>query len=558
MNLKKEIIVVLTLLPILSLGQSWCNFEKEAVKQRMYQNIAVLSHDSLGGREAGTLYELKAARYIAGIYETIGLETIFSDNSYFQYYSIVEGISLNQNNFLQINRKRYRLMTDFYPLNVSANGRVSGEIVKVGYGVKSDKLEYDDYENLTNLEGKIFVIEMGLPSELKDKMADELDIKVNTAAEKGAIAVIFINNGNAEQEPVLNDQLFRQPMSIPVIFAKGKALKTIMDATAPRVEFEVGIEKEINSSQNVVGYIDNQSSSTIVIGAHYDHLGMEEPNSSGDSEEGVFHGADDNASGVAVLLELAARFKCSGFNQSNVLFIAFGGEEKGLLGSSYFANSSDYNMEKINYMLNIDMVGRIDTTNSKIYIIGTGSSVVWDSIIDITHSDYFSVNKSQSVSGGSDHASFYQKDIPSLFFFSGLHNDYHKTSDVIGELNFNGLFSVSDYMYDFVLNTGRIEIPFFRVGTETNSGGRRPRNVSLGIVPDHAYEGSGLRISDIIDNKPAANAGLLRSDVIIKIGDMEINDIHTYMSVLNTYNKGDKAIVKVSRGDEILEFEVLF
>jgi len=541
--------------------QAHCIFHKDSVKSNLYSIVEVLTHDSLQGREGGTVYELKSAEYIKEHFKRIGLVSIFNDGSYFQEFEFAEGITLNDDNFFKINGKDYKLMTDYYPLNFSASTHIKAEIIRVGYGISFPERDYDDYEMYLNksldkdIKGKIFAIELGIPPELKGKKntryLDDLESKVSLAYKKGAAAVIFINSSKTT-EPKLYMKRYEKPMQIPVIFAGQQAYKTIMDSNNCEAELLVKIEKNFVKSNNVIGYIDNNKPHTIVMGGHYDHLGLIK-------SKGVLSihpGADDNASGISALIEIARKLKCDGFDAYNLMFIAFGAEEKGLLGSKNFVNSSAYPLDKISYMLNFDMVGRVDSTAAKLTIIGTSSSTKWDSILDITYYNDFLVERSEKVSGGSDHAPFYEKGIPVLFLSSRLHTDYHKPSDIIEKISFWGIYHVVDFANLLIKNTENIEkLPYFSTKTGTTEKSKRS-SVSLGLTPDHTFDGVGLKVSDVAEDRPAVKGGILKGDIITKIDESEIRDIYSYMNALNMKAIGDTILVSVLREGKTIQLSV--
>ncbi len=545
-----------------------CHLEKDSAKARLYHIIEVLSHDSLKGREAGTEEELKAALFIKNLFTDMELTSIFADGAYLQQFNITDGIKLGEDNYLLINNKSYKLLEDYFPINASGNGKLSGEIIRVGWGYVSLNKQYDDYEFFLNdatdkeLKGKIFAIEMGIPPLLKNEKINDfmgsIEGKVKLAVEKGAVAVILIKSDNDIIKPSLDMYRFEQAFSIPVIYVDQRAYKTVMDSNNSVAEIAVEIEKNTKTAYNVIAYLDNKAPKTIVIGAHFDHLGYGSPISRYKGGPAIHPGADDNASGVSAMLEVAKHLKCNNFKEFNVIFIAFSAEEKGLLGSNYFVKSQAYPLDKINYMLNLDMIGRIDTAEKILTLIGTATSPLWKDIIDKTKSDYINVKISENATGGSDHASFYVNDIPVIFFFSGLHDDYHKPADVIGKLNFDGIYNTVLYIINLIDNSKSYDkLPYYKAPTEA-SVSKRNSTVTLGIIPDHAYDGVGLRVSDVTDDKPAAKGGVLKGDIIIKIDDNDIRDIYSYMNALKLYRAGSKARIQLERNKEIIKLDITF
>ncbi|HPS83126.1 MAG TPA: M20/M25/M40 family metallo-hydrolase, partial [Bacteroidales bacterium] len=296
---------------------------------------------------------------------------------------------------------------------------------------------------------------------------------------------------------------------------------------------------------------------TIVFGAHYDHLGFGKSGSLS-TDSAVHNGADDNASGTALMIELARILNESGINNHNYLFVAFGAEEKGLLGSKAFLNQKIIADSSIMAMLNFDMVGRMDTAEPKLNILGTGTAAEWDSLITTASSGPVTVKKSESGTAGSDQMSFYLKNIPVLFFITGMHEDYHKPSDDAEKINREGM---ADVLLIALQITSKLDsmqdLNFVRSDASSGDRGRRP-GVTLGVIPDHAWEGKGMRIDAVTKDKTADKAGLLKGDIVIQIGDMPVTDIMSYMKALSAYKKGDKAKITYLRGQIENSVEVVF
>ncbi|WP_338039161.1 M28 family peptidase [Maribacter litopenaei] len=255
---------------------------------------------------------------------------------------------------------------------------------------------------------------------------------------------------------------------------------------------------------NVIGYIDNQADKTVIIGAHYDHLGMGGEGSLYAEGEAIHNGADDNASGVGVLLQLASKLRDT-LTQSNYLIMAFSGEEMGLLGSNYFSKNPTIDLSKTNYMLNMDMVGRM-RDDKTLSISGTGTAPIWGQVLN-TNNPGFKLVLSESGWNSSDHTSFYLQDIPVLHFFTGQHEDYHKPSDDYDKLNYEGMEMITDYILSVIYDLDDDAKLAFR--KTKNESEEAPRfKVALGVMPDYLYDGKGMRIDGVTDGKPAADAGL--------------------------------------------------
>ncbi|MCB9286981.1 MAG: M28 family peptidase [Lewinellaceae bacterium] len=315
---------------------------------------------------------------------------------------------------------------------------------------------------------------------------------------------------------------------------------------------------EPRTGRNVLGYLDNGAEQTVIIGAHYDHLGHGIMGSLDTGEPAIHNGADDNASGVAAMLRIAEELKNGRAKNNNYLFMAFSGEEMGLYGSKYFANNPTINLGKVNYMLNMDMVGRLNE-EKVLAVNGAGTSPAWKEVIEGLSIGGIQAKTSDSGIGPSDHTSFYLKDIPVLHFMTSLHTDYHKPSDDAELVNYEGLLLVTDYilaLIDELDDNGKLAF----TKTKDEEEGRRAASfkVTLGVMPDYVFTGEGMRIDGVTDGRPGAKAGLESGDIIIKIGDTEVKDIYGYMEGLGNFKTGDKTTVVVKRGEEILEKEVEF
>jgi len=313
------------------------------------------------------------------------------------------------------------------------------------------------------------------------------------------------------------------------------------------------------SGRNVIGYLDNKAPYTIVIGAHYDHLGLgHDKNSRDTSPEGKIHnGADDNASGTAGVLELANYFANNKKTEKfNFLFMCFSGEELGLIGSKKWCDAPTFPLEKITYMINMDMIGRLNDSTKKLIVYGVGTSPVWVPILDSLKSG-FSIKKDSAGIGPSDQTSFYLKDIPVLHFFTGQHPDYHKSSDDADKINYEGEAAVLEYIVRVINATGESgKLKFLK--TRNPDTGKSAFKVTMGVMPDYSYEGKGLRIDGVTDGKPAAGAGIKKGDIVIQLGDTEIKDIQAYMKALSEHKKGDTVPVKVLREGKEIELKVTF
>ena len=309
---------------------------------------------------------------------------------------------------------------------------------------------------------------------------------------------------------------------------------------------------------NVVGFLNNKAKKTVIIGAHYDHLGYGEMGGSlsAEKEKQIHNGADDNASGIAAMLAIAERVKGLKFKSYNYLFLAFSGEEHGLWGSNYYAKNSTVDLKTVAFMINLDMVGRLDK-DKRIAIHGTGTSPVWDTVIETIKVPEFNIKKHESGVGPSDHTSFYLQDLPVLHFFTGQHENYHKPSDDAELINYIGLELVVDYIENLLSLMNKKPAPLF-TKTKDESTETPSFKVTLGVIPDYLYNEAGMRIDGVNEGKPAFNAGLIKGDIVKKMGDIEISDMMSYMQALGKYEKGQTITITIERDGKTLEKELTF
>ena len=320
-------------------------------------------------------------------------------------------------------------------------------------------------------------------------------------------------------------------------------------------------EGEAGTANNIAGYLDNGATTTIIIGAHYDHLGLGDQGSSLDAnpQTKIHNGADDNASGVAGVIELARYFSTNKLKEkNNFLFLCFSGEELGLFGSKYFTEHSTVDLGTVNYMINMDMIGRLDPQTKALLVHGTGTSPVWEPLVKKLENDNVKIKTDSSGTGPSDHTSFYLKNIPVLHFFTGSHSDYHKPSDDWDKINFKGEADVLSIIAK-VINALDAEPRLAFLTTKTKSMGTRSAfKVTMGVMPSYSSDVEGLKVDGVTEGKPAQKAGILAGDVIVQMGDLVIKDIQNYMEALAKFEKGQTIPVKVKRGEEVITVSVTF
>ena len=315
---------------------------------------------------------------------------------------------------------------------------------------------------------------------------------------------------------------------------------------------------EKRTGQNVVGYLDNKAKTTVVIGGHYDHLGFAHSGSRHVGPPAIHNGADDNASGIAALLYLAEKLKTEGPKRHNYLFIAFSAEEMGLYGSKYYVANPTVELESVSYMLNMDMIGRLNPARV-LAVNGAGTSPAWKPALEKSNTGGLTIKTTDSGIGPSDHTSFYLAKIPVLHFFSGQHTDYHKPGDDSHLVNYEGIRDIAELMYALIGEMSKTRKLAYAETKDENAGRTASAfKVTLGVMPDYVHDGEGMRIDAVLPGRPAAKAGLAGGDVLIKIGDRAVKDIYDYMDGLSTFTAGQSTTVVVLRKGKEVKAEVTF
>lgn len=549
-----RILSVASLFVIVSSGSYAQRLKKadKATLTNLQEHIAYLADDKLEGRRAGTNGEKLAGEYISKQFESIGLKPKGTGNSWFQPFEINEGRQINNTTLFIIDGNDLKLDTDYFPLAFSPNAHVEAA-VSTALAEKGVPW-FLDLKNL--LEDNKDNPHFDLESAIKDK--------VNKAASKGATAMVIFNTSSIKDNLKFNGKDRATPLAIPVVYITPRAVKNYLqdESGTYDVKIRVDIGDKTRTGQNVIGYIDNGAPQTIVLGAHYDHLGSGEDGNSmvPNVKNQVHNGADDNASGTAALIELARSISASKNKNNNYLFIAFSAEELGLNGSKYFTQQPTIDLKTVNYMINMDMVGRLNDSSKALTVGGYGTSPVWGELFNkmTPKSNPLNFKFDSSGTGPSDHTSFYRAEIPVLFFFTGLHSDYHKPSDDYNKINYNGELLVIRCIENLITaaNT-KGKLPFTKTREAQTSTSAR-FSVSLGIMPDYTFTGAGVRADGVSDNKPAQKAGIKAGDVIVQLGEFAITSMEGYMQALSKFKKGDSTKVKYKRGNDTLEADITF
>lgn len=568
---------------------------------RWLDDVKYLAGDALKGRGDGTPELERAAAYIAEQFQKAGLEPL--RGSYFQPFQAAVGADLGPNNRFHLvapSSRSYQLRRDFIPLSFSTSGEQTAGLAFVGYGITASEYHYDDYAGV-EVRGKAVIVLRHEPQETEEQSLFQgkeftrhaaLVNKAINARNHGAVAMLLVNDPLAHRE----DQLVRfgeisGPNNVGLLVLQVKrtvvadwmkpagqsleGLQKAIDQNLSNHSFllpetvQVKIRAEVNQRrstlQNVLGYLPGSDPAlrdqVIVLGAHYDHLGLGERDSLAPSQTGqIHHGADDNASGTAGLLELARVFSADRQQlRRSLLFLAFAGEELGLFGSAHYVEEPLLPLNRTVAMLNFDMIGRV--RQDKLYVGGVGTSPEFRSLVEQQNRDLgFRLDFSDSGYDASDHMSFARKDVPVLFFFSGLHADYHKPSDTWDKLEPLETAKVLELAVRIVehINQADAEPQFVRVparerrarGGDAEGGpGYGPY---FGSIPDFGETVRGVKFADVLEASPAAQAGLRTGDILVQFDGKEVQDLYDFSYLLRSKKPGDEVLVVVERsGQEI-------
>ncbi len=537
-----------------------CSSSKQVLKtgtatlNNLKSHIQFLASDRLEGRRTGTNGEKLAMEYISSQFKEIGLQPK-GINGYYQAFEVNDGKKINEATQLIINTTKLELYKDFFPFPFSANIKMEA-LPSIALQEAEMPWFFDLKETLNDNKNNPHF-------DLMDNIRKSA-IKVK---DKGASAVILYNTSAIDDKLAFDPKDRSDAMAIPVLYVgKEAAAKYFHDISATLdINFIVDIGEKKRTGNNVVGYIDNGAANTIILGAHFDHLGYGEDGNSmiRKSDRPMIHnGADDNASGTAALIELARKLKSSGAKNNNYLFVAFSGEELGLFGSKYFTDHPTVDLKKVDYMINMDMVGRLNDSSKVVTVGGYGTSPSWGEYYSnsFLHSkkEYLQFKYDSSGTGPSDHTSFYRKDIPVLFYFTGLHSDYHKPTDDADKVNYRGEVLIINHIQNLVESLNENGKLAFTKTREMQTTTSARFGVTLGIMPDYSFAGTGVRADGVSDGKAAEKAGLKEGDIIIQLGDKTIFSLENYMQTLGDFKKGDKVKLKFKRGDKTIEGMVEF
>ena len=523
--------------------------QSQQAKEAMKGHVYVLASDFMEGRLTGSQGEALALQYISSAFEFMGIPAV-SNDGFAQPFAFSLGKEVVGRPLVLVDENTLQIKEDYEPMPFSG----SGEVVGKGYRIETKK----QLQNLPaftkpvifEVDNTVFLDGPAHPHATIDYKA-----AVNALKSKGASAILFYTTENMLPKPPTDLNRKVEGLGIPVLYLTEKPQKEAssykIDLTLKTLEVE---------GHNAVAMIDNQAENTVVFGAHYDHLGHGEYGGSlyrGD-KPAIHNGADDNASGVALMLELARWALNDGPKNQNYLFIAFSGEELGLFGSSYFTKNPLIPMESVRFMLNFDMVGSLDTATRNLALNGVGTSPSFQTSIDNIPDLGLNIKTSSSGIGPSDHTSFYLKDIPVLHFFTGTTPHYHRPTDDPHRINYEGLGNILEYTKALVTDLAKREEIAFTKTKDADSRKAPKFSVTLGVVPDYMFSGSGMKIDGITEGKPASQAGLNAGDIVVKMGEVDVTDMMSYMKGLSQFKPGDKTTVTVVRSSSKKEFTVTF
>ncbi|MEE4284702.1 MAG: M28 family peptidase [Mariniphaga sp.] len=561
-------------------------FNPEITVEDLQKSIYYLASDSLKGRKTGEPGDRLAAVFIREKFENAGLQLLFENG--FQKFELVTSARLGEKNLLEIEGESFQVESDFLPYAFSANINVEAPVVFAGYGleVDQDTLIWDDFENV-DVAGKWILAFQGDP-DLENPQSPFVEFsteraKALKATDKNAAGLILVAGETFSEKDELSPLFFDKNVSrysIPVIQVTRKVANAILKETGFTIETleseikenntsiafetecwvssEVNVEMEKTESQNVAALLPGIDSELkdeyVIVGAHYDHLGMGGPGSGSRALDtlAVHYGADDNASGVAAVIELAEKLAGEKKNRRSIIFAAFGAEEMGLVGSKAFTANPPVNTENMIAMFNFDMVGRFDSVSNAISIGGTQTAKETEEIITRLNPGFKLAMSGEGI-GPSDHASFYLQDIPVFFISTGAHSEYHTPYDDADAINYIGAKKVAEFAHLLVheLATRDSALTFQEAGAKFQRSRAGRFKVSLGVMPDYAgLEDRGLRIDAVTKGKPADLGGIKKGDIITAIDGKKVGNIYDYMNRLQTLEAGQTISVDILRDEK--------
>jgi hypothetical protein len=571
---------------------------RQADPDRYVNDVRALASPEMEGRGAGTTGLKRAEQLIEKRYKELHLEPA-GVKGYAQPFTVITGARLKSDNRCSIQladkKQELQIQQEFVPFSFSSSGQVAASVVFAGYGATADEFHYDDYAGL-DVKDKIVVVLRYEPSGFAEKRGNhgltqhsQLITKAINARNHGAKALVIVNGklGDGEEDLLSRFGSVSGPENVGIVMvqvknaiadgwfqAAGKTLKDVQDQinsnTKPapfafpdslHLALNIDIETTRATVDNVLAWLPGQTDEYVIIGAHYDHLGRGNFDSLAPSQVGQIHpGADDNASGTAGVLELARLLAPErGKLKRSILFMDFAGEELGLLGSAEWVKEPTRPLKKAVAMLNMDMIGRIK--DDKVYIGGVGTGSTFNSVLEQAQKEApFKIESSAGGYSSSDHTSFVTRKIPVLFFFSGLHSDYHKPSDTWDKINGTSAARLLDMVASVALQLANADQPpQFQVVAEekpASGGGGGGYGPYFGSIPDFGQVENGVKFSDVKPNSPAAKAGLKAGDILVQFGDKAIKNLYDFTDALRRSKVGDVVEVKVMRDGQAVTANV--
>ncbi len=582
----KRILSTILLIAVLFSSEAiFAQFSPEITTADLQKEIGFLASDSLKGRKPGTPEDVVAASYIRDCFKKAGLKLMYDKG--FQKFEIVADVKAGNNNSISFDGFAAKQGEDFTPLSFSSSATQTAKVVFAGYGfdLDLDSLKWNDYKSI-DAKGKWAIILRGDPEPDKSNSFflpyEQERSKVLTAKDKGAIGIMLVSPSDFEKKDVIMHMQYDKSPSdagIPV-FSITRALadkllasmnytissleaemkenhKSVSLYLEPVVSATADVVKTRVTAQNVVGLIEGNDpvlkNEYVIVGAHFDHLGMGGEGSGSRTPDviAIHNGADDNASGTAGVIELAQKLSANRAKlKRSFVFVAFTGEVMGLLGSKEFVNKPPVDLKKVNAMINMDMIGRLNPETNTISVGGTGTSAESDSILKTLETARpYKVTHSTDGYGPSDHASFYSDNIPVFYFTTGAHEDYHTPTDDADKIDYKGEAAVLDMVYDLAINiSGGKRLSFREAGSKQGTRYSRNLKVTLGIVPDMvSNDNNGLRVDGVRKGGPADGAGILKGDRIVSIEGQPVTNIYDYMARLGKLKPGQVASVEIVR-----------
>jgi hypothetical protein len=536
--------------------------ETTTSEERLMAHIRYLADDKLAGRETGTEGEALALAYIQEQFELLGLEPAGTEG-FSQAFEFSAGKKPSEGSGLTLNGLALTPDSEYYALAQSGEGNGEGALIFGGFGV-NDPVQ-GAYLEPGIAQGKVLLLDLSVPEGYHphSDFAEYADVrtKIDAAVQAQASALVLFTRDTPLEAPEKYWDRKVAESSMPVFWLTAAGYERVFGQGEPQAgtaAFSMTWNRDRRTGHNALALLDNPNTDRmVVIGAHYDHLGHGISGSLHNGAPAVHNGADDNASGVAGMLELARMLKEEGPGGSDYLFVAFSGEELGLYGSKHFVNSPLFDTAKVSYMINFDMIGRLDTVKNALVVDGANASPAFSVLESLATAEGPTIKAGGSGIGSSDHMSFYLEGIPALHFFTGTHEDYHRPSDDVDKINAEGIVAVLDIAHRLIESLDDDQKLAF-VAIQDSTEAVPEFKVTLGVIPDYLFEGKGMRIESVREGRPAAMAGLKDGDIVLQLGDVEVLDMMAYMKALGKFHKGETTTVEYLRGSERLRGSITF